>query len=84
MNALLVRSRVVDRRLRDSLQDYHVILIDKSSSPPLIYDFDTALPFPTDASNYLLRSIRSETRLAPPYHRYCFVNHVFTVFNPFV
>lgn len=54
-------------------KDYHVILVDKSSSPALIYDFDTNLAFPSDASNYLLRAIRSETGISSRYHRY----HVF-------
>lgn len=49
--------------------DYHVILVDKSSSPALIYDFDTNLSFPTDVSDYLLRAIRSETKISSRYHR---------------
>jgi hypothetical protein len=51
-------------------KDYHVILIDKSSSFAVIYDFDSTLSFPVSAIDYFQLAIRDETNIARRYHRY--------------
>lgn len=50
-------------------KDYHVILVDKSSSPASIYDFDSMLSFPISADEYLRLAIRDETTIVRRYHR---------------
>ncbi|CAF2320064.1 unnamed protein product [Rotaria sp. Silwood2] len=52
-----------------ALWDYHVILIDKSSSPPVIYDFDSTLSFPISATDYVQLAIRDEINIAHRFHR---------------
>ncbi|CAF1490140.1 unnamed protein product [Adineta steineri] len=49
--------------------DYHVILVDKSVSPTIIYDFDSTLPFPVSAIGYLRSAIRDEINLLRKFHR---------------
>ncbi|UJR25111.1 hypothetical protein I4U23_006470 [Adineta vaga] len=49
--------------------DYHVILVDKSSSPANIYDFDSTLSFPVSVNNYLQLVVRDEKNLLRKYHR---------------
>ncbi|CAF3557978.1 unnamed protein product [Rotaria socialis] len=52
-----------------AIWDYHVILIDKSSSSTAIYDFDSTLSFPVSATDYVQQAIRDETNIAHRYHR---------------
>ncbi len=47
-----------------------MILIDKSSSPAIIYDFDSTLAFPVSAIDYLQLAIRDEANIKRRYHRY--------------
>ncbi len=46
-----------------------MILIDKSASPPIVYDFDTTLSFPISASDYFRLAIRDETNIVRKFHR---------------
>ncbi|MEM8893950.1 MAG: hypothetical protein AAGC88_05175 [Bacteroidota bacterium] len=41
--------------------DYHVILMTSKNSKHLIYDFDTTLPFPSKASEYLSKTFQDVT-----------------------
>ncbi|CAF0990953.1 unnamed protein product [Rotaria sordida] len=52
-----------------AIWDYHVILVDKSSSPSVIYDFDSTLPFPVSATNYIQLAIHDEINIVHRYHR---------------
>ena len=47
-----------------------MILIDKSSSSAIVYDFDTTLSFPVSANDYLELAIRDEKNMLGKYHRY--------------
>ncbi|CAF4144877.1 unnamed protein product, partial [Adineta steineri] len=55
--------------------DYHVILVDKSVSPTIIYDFDSTLPFPVSAVDYLQSAVRNEINLPRKFHRYILILH---------
>ncbi|CAF1195741.1 unnamed protein product [Adineta steineri] len=43
--------------------------IDQSVSPTIIYDFDSTLPFPVSARDYLQSAIRDEINLSRKFHR---------------
>jgi len=53
-----------------------VILIDKSSSPAIIYDFDSTLSFPVSAIDYLQLAIRDEINIVRKYHRYIMIEYL--------
>jgi hypothetical protein len=58
-----------------------VILIDKSSSPALVYDLDSTLSFPISAVDYLQLAIRDETNIIRKYRRYTSEYHLsFNIF----
>ena len=59
-----------------------MILIDKSSSPATVYDFDSTLSFPVSATEYLQSAIRDEQNLLARYRRYRLKK--LTVFFPFL
>lgn len=46
-----------------------MILVDKSLSPPIVYDFDSTLSFPVSSTIYLQQAIRDETNMTRRYHR---------------
>jgi hypothetical protein len=52
-----------------------VILIDKSSSPAIVYDFDSTLSFPISAIDYLRLAIRDETNIIRKFRRYTLKYH---------
>lgn len=47
--------------------DYHVVLLKKSSTECLIYDFDSRSKFPSVADDYLTTSFPDETRMPDEY-----------------
>ncbi len=53
-----------------------MILIDKSSSPTIIYDFDSTLSFPVSAIDYLRLAIRDEIDIDHKYHRYILIEYL--------
>ena len=55
------------------LQDYHVIMIEKQTTPEqvlsYVYDPDTTLDFPCQFHKYVIAAIRSCQTLKPQYRR---------------
>ncbi|KAF7804073.1 protein N-terminal glutamine amidohydrolase [Senna tora] len=52
------------------LWDYHVICIQKSGGdPPLVWDLDSSLPFPSPLASYVSETIRPSFQLFPDYLR---------------
>ncbi|XP_043663865.1 protein N-terminal glutamine amidohydrolase-like [Vespula pensylvanica] len=49
--------------------DYHVILIYAPDERAVVYDLDSALPFPTHFWKYATETFRSDEALRPEYHR---------------
>ncbi|XP_023288744.1 protein N-terminal glutamine amidohydrolase isoform X2 [Orussus abietinus] len=49
--------------------DYHVILIYAPDERAVVYDLDSALPFPTHFWKYATETFRSDDALRPEYHR---------------
>ncbi|XP_043288799.1 protein N-terminal glutamine amidohydrolase-like [Venturia canescens] len=49
--------------------DYHVILIYAPDDRAVVYDLDSALPFPTHFWKYATETFRSDDALRPEYHR---------------
>lgn len=60
---------IEERNERIFSKDYHVILVDKTTSPASVYDFDSMLSFPISANEYLRLGIRDETTIVRRYHR---------------
>lgn len=58
--------------------DYHVVLlriyvdgVSPNGSKALIYDFDSTLQFPVDASHYIISSLRPQIRLSKEFEQHC-------------
>lgn len=51
------------------LQDFHVILIYAPDERAVVYDLDSALPFPTHFWKYAMETFRSDEVLQPEHHR---------------
>ncbi|RWS24866.1 protein N-terminal glutamine amidohydrolase-like protein [Leptotrombidium deliense] len=50
--------------------DYHVFLIyAPENEEPMVYDFDTRLPFPCTLREFVIRSLKSESMMRSEYHR---------------
>ncbi|XP_047344462.1 protein N-terminal glutamine amidohydrolase-like [Vespa velutina] len=49
--------------------DYHVILIYAPDERAVVYDLDSALPYPTHFWKYATETFRSDEALRPEYHR---------------
>ncbi|KAI9262028.1 N-terminal glutamine amidase-domain-containing protein [Sporodiniella umbellata] len=51
--------------------DYHVIMLYNEGNDDLsVYDFDTVLPFPCDAQEYIKESFKPQYRLRDEYERF--------------
>ncbi|XP_017893400.1 protein N-terminal glutamine amidohydrolase-like [Ceratina calcarata] len=51
------------------LWDYHVVLIYAPDERAVVYDLDSALPFPTHFWKYAMETFRSDEALQPEHHR---------------
>ncbi|KAM9824715.1 protein N-terminal glutamine amidohydrolase [Neosynchiropus ocellatus] len=50
--------------------DYHVVLLHAGTQcEPLIYDLDTAMPFPCTLEQYATEALRSDHEIKPQFHR---------------
>ncbi len=59
---LFWNQRVCEKRDEPVIWDYHVILFVRNDEW-LVYDLNTALPFPTDADTYLRRTFRLDSTM---------------------
>lgn len=68
----ICNQRAASTRTEPVLWDYHVIfLLKKHGYNSLIFDLDTTMDFPTDASEYCRSSFKME-KMFPPQHRQIF------------
>ncbi|ORY81911.1 N-terminal glutamine amidase-domain-containing protein [Protomyces lactucae-debilis] len=48
---------------------YHVILLQRNASAPVVYDFDSDVPWPCPLAVYASEVLKDETFLQPTFHR---------------
>ncbi|XP_024032434.1 protein N-terminal glutamine amidohydrolase, partial [Morus notabilis] len=72
----LWRQKASNRADGAVLWDYHVICIQrKSGLPPLVWDLDSSLPFPSPLTTYVSETIRPSFSLFSEYQRFFRIVH---------